>query len=692
MRQAIQTCCGIVLGVAQAGAQNVGFYTAPLLPQAGRLVFDSRRNVAVVIENDRMWDWDGTSFRQRLGQSHYLGWGTGPAAYDPHRGEIHHGQINGIATWDGASWQSSPTPTGWSLGSMAFDAVRRRLVRVFTNGPDVAEWDGVSWSRTTPPSSPGVNGLLVFDPSRGRCVLATGDPVTLWSWDGMAWTLVSGNGPTTTGSPRVQFAHDPAGSRLVLTIGVNTALVPLATWAFGAAGWTPIATPAVFSNQSVNLTFDGTGILRLGAVTPLPEGLWRLEGNVWRPIPIVNPRTRFVPGVASSPNTQQIVMFGGVLYSGAPLDDTWMFDGAWHRQTPTQSPPPRYGAGFAWSFADQDFVLFGGRDAQNGYLADTWTWDGTSWTQHQPATVPAARSVTAMALDPNGGVLLYGGIGNGNPAGDVWRWLGGNWQNLGAAPVVALYPMACHDLVRSQTVVVAASQTLLWDGAAWTQGPNLPFWTLGLNVGLAWRHETQTVLCYEQQNGVVQAAEWNGSQWTTLSPTTPGLPYQPLPPLLATDWRNLRVVSLQHNYTSTDSRSDLAVFTTAPATATRFGNGCALGATPGLTVDGRPRPDQSTFAIEAATFAPNAPCVFAIGFVQQSLPLGAGCVVSIAQAPAVSFLVADPAGRLREPLPIPADPSLRGVTLLAQAAVVDPARSPIGSVTLTEGLRITIGD
>lgn len=55
-------------------------------------------------------------------------------------------------------------------------------------------------------------------------------------------------------------------------------------------------------------------------------------------------------------------------------------------------------------------------------------------------------------------------------------------------------------------------------------------------------------------------------------------------------------------------------------------------------------------------------------------------------------LVADVAGHARLAVPIPADLSLRGISLLAQAVVFDPPRSVFGGLTFTDGLRIDIGD
>jgi len=667
---------GTLCTVVPCLAQTPAFAVAPLLPLSGTGVFDARRNVVTVLQSGSMWDWDGTSFRQRLGLAPTYSSGTSWAVYDPQLGEIHKAVSNGIATWNGVNWRSAPTPTMWPLSGMAFDVARRRVVRLFSNSTDVAEWDGAQWARITPPASPGTGGFLVYDSTRGRCVRAAGDPLTLWSWDGGTWTLVDGNGPAGQGTSGITF--DPGGNRLLVHGGSPVQ----ATWAYEGAAWVSVPTPPSFTQSAFTFVFDGTGMLRCSVV----DGFWRLEGNVWRRLPIEYPVPRSAPGLASSPSWRQALMFGGSQTPNTRLDDTWTFDGTWQRQVPGQSPPPRENAGLAWSAAEQRFLLFGGKNAQQQVLADTWAWDGTNWMALQPANAPAARTAMAMTGDPSGGVLLLGGRDTSQLLADHWRWQNGSWQQVGAAPGLAAQyqAVACHDLQRNQTVAVIGSQTWIWDGTNWVQGQSVPFSPSGpLATAIVWRPETRTVLILESSQYTRATAEWDGTQWTLLGPAHPS---SSIAPQLVSDFENQRVWNLSYPF------GGLSVFTATPAQADRFGYGCAFGATPGLSADGRPRLGNAAFAIDTVTLLPNAPLLLAIGFTEQGQHLGSGCVVWIAQPPAIHFLAADAAGHARFSLPIPAQSSLLGVQLLAQAAVFDPARSPLGSIVLTDGLRISIGD
>lgn len=687
MRESTFACAAILFAVP-AVAQTTAFAARPLQPMSGSMVFDARRNLLVVLERgtDRMWDWDGRVFRQRLGPVHDFDVG---ADYDPLLQEIRSGIMRGIGTWNGANWLATELPTGIPSGSSTFDPVRRRQIWVGSYTTTVSEWDGLQWTYVTPPSSPGNVSSLCFDPSRGRCIAAVGDPVALWSWDGASWTLVDGNGPFAVGVSSLLLAYDPGNNRLILHGATN----PPRTWSFDSSGWTQIATPASFSNIGGDLAFDGIGMLRLGTYANLPEGLWRLEANQWRKLPIEQPPLRDWSCVASAPTRPEILLFGGAVSYQTRLDDTWTFDGAWHAQLPAHSPPGRKNAGLAWSQTDQEFVLFGGLDAQNQLLNDTWTWDGVDWTQHATATTPPARQSPCVVSDAAGDVQLFGGYPATTPYfTDQWRWRGHAWLNLGPTGLflAGVQPVAAYDPSRLRTVVLVGHATWEWNGAAWSQRASLPTTLSNPRPnGIAYRPATQTLLVCDPASN--RFAEWDGAQWTIGSF---GLPFSGpgYTSHLATDFAHQQLLSLQHNWSSVRGWNGcMAVLTAHPAGAERFGSGCALGAVPGLITDGAPRPGTASFAIEATTLAANSPCVLGLGFTSQVLHLGAGCTSLVAPA-MLQYLTADAGGRAHLALPIPNLQDLRGLELLAQAVVVDPPRSLFGGLTFTDGLRISIGD
>lgn len=671
----------LLLLTAGLGCQTPAFVGVPTIPSRGWLVHDPSRGRTLVFENytRRIWEWDGAGFRLHLGVAQPSNTTTvGACVWDPARRSI----VSSLGhSWDGANWNWQPTPTG-STGGIAYDEARHRLVCLFGSGStDVAEWDGLAWTRIRPPASPGVGGGFTYDPLRGACVLASGNPPALWQWDGTQWLLLDANGPTGVWFWSLLF--DPGHQRLV-ALGVTSNLLSAVTYAHDAGGWSAIPTPASFPTREGSACYDGVGILHLASVAE-GEGLWRLEGNVWRQMPVEFPRVRRDAAVASWPTRPGIVMFGGATGSGSNtvvFDDTWVRDGAWAQRQPAHSPAPRHKAGLAWSPNDQAFVLFGGRDAANALLTDTWRWDGSDWLQLSPLQSP--NDELQLVTDPTGGVLGLRRLATG-ASNSQWQWNGTTWANAPShgAPNTGAVVVAGYDVRRNIVAAAVASELWEWDGAVWT----LPS-TGAVSMGAVYRPDTQRMAFPVASSGSFR--EWDGASWTTVN-----LGYHVFTgaPTLVSDFAGGRVLSLWHNQSSTTAWTGVdAVLTATPASAQRFGFGCAIGGSPGLSTDGRPTLGEASFGLAAEVHSPQVPCVLTLGFSSQGMHLGGGCVVWIAQPPAVHFLLADAAGSSRLPLPIPNSASLFGTTILAQLGALDPGRSPIGSLTLTDGLQFTIGD
>ncbi|MBL8726767.1 MAG: hypothetical protein JNK49_22195, partial [Planctomycetes bacterium] len=86
---------------------------------------------------------------------------------------------------------------------------------------------------------------------------------------------------------------------------------------------------------------------------------------------------------------------------------------------------------------------------------------------------------------------------------------------------------------------------------------------------------------------------------------------------------------------------------------------------------------------------PGTPCVVWFGTGGPSA-IGPCAIVTAPLLDGV-FAVTNQGGSAVLPLPIPDDRALLGLGLIAQAAVYEPLRSRIGSVTLSAGLQLAIG-
>jgi hypothetical protein len=127
------------------------------------------------------------------------------------------------------------------------------------------------------------------------------------------------------------------------------------------------------------------------------------------------------------------------------------------------------------------------------------------------------------------------------------------------------------------------------------------------------------------------------------------------------------------------------------AAAQVFGTACA-GATwlpPGL-VSGVPVLGQ-TISLDLTTTIVSAPSMIALATNTQVVSLGGGCTLYLAGVTAPLFTLTNAFGSARVTIPIRLDPALRGLTLYAQAGVVDPTGAFSG-FSLTAGLRLVLGD
>lgn len=663
---------GVVAATVDAlSAQTPEWLDVSPMPLTSTAVYRPDRGTTLHVETTprRLWEWDGSSFRRLLGVAPPNSI-TGPGTWDPvNRRAVFS---RGFA-WDGANWHNLPMPSGIAqFGSVAFDAVRQRLVGL--SSAHVYEWDGVAWARITPPASPGEGFGLVFDPQRGRCVLVAGQAPTLYDWDGAQWSVVDSSLPGQVAGFTASLVHDPIHGRLVLHGKSPGAGNMATTWQYRNGAWQTLGTPTGFTYVA-HLTFDGVGLLRLGADASAPASPWRLEGNQWRQLPPRYPPKRTQHAVASASTPGGVWMFGGRLDNSQELADLWRFDGSWTEVVTANGPAPRRDAAMAWSPVDQAFLLHGGRSGTTTVFDDTWLWNGVAWQQRIPSTTPG--ELLQLATDPSGGVL-----GLSASAGTTalrWLWDGSDWSSSPAPSAFASsVNHVAHDPVRNVVVAVGANVLAEWNGSTWTQGPPAYQWS----ARIAYRPDNGRMLISDGAS----AREWDGATLVA-APGGAATAFTVATP----DFAVGRLWSFRNPGTVGNSAAT-AYLTAAAHRAERLAYGCSLASVPGVLGVGMPRPGNPAFGVEAETMAPTAPVVVALGFLLQGSHLGGGCVAWLHDPAAVHFRIADATGRAHVPLPIPNAPSLHGVELLAQAGTVDPANSPIGSIVVSDVLRITIGD
>lgn len=207
-------------------------------------------NLGSNVFTDELWSFDGTNWTllaSGAGSPSPRHWGAN--SYDMARGRmvVFGGDDAGTVglgdtwEWDGTSWSqrmpaTSPSPRRWV--HMAYDELRQ--VTVLFGGEDVAgtyfddtwEWDGTNWTQRMPATVPPARGRhhMVYDSDRQAILMFGGTPLNgstfhpdTWIYDGNDWTqLATTPAPFGTGLQQGAAAYDPLRQRTVMQGGQNT--------------------------------------------------------------------------------------------------------------------------------------------------------------------------------------------------------------------------------------------------------------------------------------------------------------------------------------------------------------------------------------------------------------------------------------------------------------------------------------
>ncbi len=683
-----------------AGAQTPYMSRLDPAPQ-GRLAvaWDPDHQRVVGVESSTtgaLWDWDGQRWLRRLGA---MGPGVDIFAigHDPLTHEVLGVGRYDVATWNGARWRVWSAYQGPGLAEtdpIAFDTRRRCFVAYRIGG--VWEWrDGwrVPTQLTYPPYR--IGAAFAYHPGLQATILYGGsNRADCWSWDGANWTQLTASAPP---GPRsgATLGYDPSANRLVL-YGGQSAGAPT-TWTLTGTTWAQMQTVASPGPRvDARMVWDGSGVLLVGGAPTAGEAPWRLQGGAWQSLPEVQPAVHWQGQWAYDPVRGNAVLFSGAVETRLGAQqwaDTWTYDRVWQRRSVAAAPAPRIDGGFAWSAANQGILLHGGADARTQNYGDTWLWDGVAWRAMSSASSPGTRTRHVMVEDPSGGVLLFGGA-DGVVLGDQWLWDGAMWRLVTPLALPsprhsaysARHPASNRVLLLGGWSSSWVQDAWAWDGAVWqpVAWPLLPNET---PLQLAWRPETTNVLL----QSALYRREWDGVGWSLPQALT-------VPPqgyTLVADKNRGELLGYPVPYFGSGATAGpvgLAVYTGVPASADRYGTGCAIGSAPGMTVRGAPRPGNAGLQLVAGTVTPLVPTMLLVGTGAVGQPLGGGCNQWVSGPAVVTLAIASAGAEAAIALPVPNQASLRGLALTAQIATLDMPRGLYLGLALSEGLRVTIGD
>ncbi len=341
--------------------------------------------------------------------------------------------------------------------------------------------------------------------------LGTGD-AEVWKWTGSAWSQIGGD--AKNGSWADQQFEDVMslainGNILYAGLGSNVAgdaEVWSCDMSSNCTDWTKIGGDGINSGWPIStyesvpaMTVMGGNLYAGLSVTAQDAEVWRWNGATWTKVG--------GDGVSSSwaaalniEAVRSLTTDGTNVYAG--LGDTAQDAEVWSYNGATWTKIGGDGVSSSWAAAGNiesvySLTHFGGNlYAGVGVTAgdgDVWRWNGGTWTQiggdglNSGWAASTYEGVFSMAND---GTNLYAGVGNSNGDGEVFRWNGATWTKIGGDGINSgfsanqgdgVYAMAYGNSTLYSGLYDAAGNGTLWgwNGSSWS-------WTGGSYVNASW--------------------------------------------------------------------------------------------------------------------------------------------------------------------------------------------------------------
>lgn len=373
-----------------------------------------------------VWKYSGSSWSQIGGDGLNSGW-TGATNVSTLAYVNSKLYANGVFGSSSAIPLSSFNGTSWTLeggqyykgswGFNGFNSVKSMtthqgklyagMVSAY-GGAIVFEYNNGTWNQIGGNSTNGSWALGTFNAIEsmtsyggalvvGTTGTASGD-AEVWSWDGSSWTKLGGDGANSSWNTSYSAIKSLATVNGMLYAGVGSTGNNGEVWKYESGSWLKIGgggTNGSWNNVFRYITsmavYDGQLVIGGTGSTTASAEVWKWDGSVWSKIG--------GDGVSSSWNTttylevNALSSYQGVLYAGVGGSvgdgELWRFDGA------------------IWTKVGGDGVGS--------------SWDGTTHRR--------VNTITAYNGD------LYVGTAGSAADGDIWKYDGTNWQQVGGDSV-----------------------------------------------------------------------------------------------------------------------------------------------------------------------------------------------------------------------------------------------------------------
>lgn len=303
-------------------------------------------------------------------------------------------------------------------------------------------------------------------------------------------TTLAGTETTSATTPGVTTGPGGTTVTTLETAGTTGSTVPTAR----AAAWFPVdpvgQTPSPRMSHAMAYDARAGAVIMFGGVYLTDEDIidyddtWAFDTSTGRWTDLAPagalPPARDSHAMAYDPDTEQIILFGGVSSYGEWLDDTWAYDTAtnsWFDLAPPGARPlSRMGHALAYDPVTRQTILFGGIDDIDTYFGDTWAYDfaTNSWLDLNPAgQVPTGRYGHTMVYDADTGrVLLFGGWGNDGNFSDTWAYdpQSNTWAELDpgtTGPANRAGQSMVYDTARGRAILIGGWGDDVFFGDTW---------------------------------------------------------------------------------------------------------------------------------------------------------------------------------------------------------------------------------
>ncbi len=315
----------------------------------------------------------------------------------------------------------------------------------------------------------------------------------VWRWNGTAWTKIGGDGVNSSWNTNYEQVHSLTNDGTNIYAGIGNSASDAEVWRFNGTSWAQIGGDSLNSGWAANydsvlsMRYYGSNLYVGLGITAGEAEVWRWNGTAWTQIGGDTLNSSW--DASSYEGVYALTDDGTNLYAGlgntAGDNEVYKWNGtAW-----TKIGGDAINSGFTnthtivQSLSFTNSTLYAGLTG-TGNNAETWSWNGTSWTRMGGGYVNKSwgffnlQNVETMTVS---GAYLYAGTGN-TVAGNamVFRFDGTTWQIVGGQGNNSSWAVNTYEDVESMVSYggnlyvglgtgVGDGEVWRWNGSSWTQ-------------------------------------------------------------------------------------------------------------------------------------------------------------------------------------------------------------------------------